>query len=135
MKEEPLLGQARGRGWSSSRVPFHCSWLGILRPRSTQECSRLGFLRDIIFYCTRDTISVSPCLAAMWCGNKCLHSPLGGGREEKEEEEGKLLKQNSGSPNSTERRGKEQHKTSHLSITNTGKWKTHFHVTWQQLLS
>lgn len=51
---------------AAPRVPFHCSWLKILLPTRAQECSRLGFPRDIMFYCIpSDTISVSPCLAAM----------------------------------------------------------------------
>ncbi|XP_042286017.1 dual specificity protein kinase CLK4-like isoform X2 [Thunnus maccoyii] len=49
-----------------------------------------------------------------------VYIPPGGGRDKEEEEEGKLLKQTSRSPNSTERRGEEQQKTLHLSITKTG---------------
>lgn len=65
----------RVKAAAAPRVPFHCSWLGVLLPRTTQECSRLGFLGDIRFYCHADAISVPPCLAAMQRGNKCLRFP------------------------------------------------------------
>lgn len=53
---------------AAPRLSFHCSWLTILLPRSARECSRLGFLLDIMFYCSTEAISVSPCLADMQCG-------------------------------------------------------------------
>lgn len=36
MKEELLLGQARGRG-AAPRVPFHCSWLRSLCPGMSRD--------------------------------------------------------------------------------------------------
>lgn len=73
-KKSPCWVRPRVKAGAAPRVPFHCSWLRILLPRSGHECSRLGFLRDIMFYCM-DAISGSPCLAAMQRGNKCLHFP------------------------------------------------------------
>lgn len=74
-KKSPFWVSPRVEAGAALRVHFHCSWLRILLPRSTQECSRLGFLRDIMFYSTSDAISVRPCWAAMQRGNKCLCSP------------------------------------------------------------
>ncbi len=76
-KKSPCWVRPGVEAGAAPRVPFHCSWLRILLPRSTQECSRLGFLGDIMFYSTTDTISAPPCLAAMQRGNKCLRSPWG----------------------------------------------------------
>lgn len=64
-----------GRGWSSSPCPFSLQLAEHFTARSPQECSRLGFLRDIRFYCSADAISVPPCLAAMQRGNKCFRYP------------------------------------------------------------
>lgn len=94
---------------TAPRVPFHCSWLWILLPRCTQECSRLGFLKDIRFYCTADAISVPPCVAALPPGRQDA--------EEEEEEEGKT------NPNSSRPERRRRH---HSFKTKSGEQKNHF---------
>lgn len=74
-KKSPCWVRPGVEAGTAPRVPFHCSWLWILLPRCTQQCSRLGFLKDIRFYCTADAISVPPCLAALQRSNKCLPPP------------------------------------------------------------
>lgn len=86
-KKSPCWVRPGVEAGTAPSVPFHCSWLWILLPRCTQQCSRLGFLKDIRFYCTADAISVPPCLAALQRSNKCLPPPPTPVREDAEEEE------------------------------------------------
>lgn len=74
-KKSPCWVRPGVEAGTAPSVPFHCSWLWILLPRCTQQCSRLGFLKDLRFYCTADAISVPPCLAALQRSNTCLPPP------------------------------------------------------------